>query len=148
MKVLQWGLSGLVFLGVGFLSPVIFSAEPGVFKCVHSDGRTEFRGVFLQGADCVAYDRWQRSVSPAASIDDDAAQERTPSGTQQTEEDLWARNCEVARDNLELLESDTPVVVTGEGGQAVLLSDSDRVERLRRTERDVAYWCGAPPTGQ
>ena len=56
--------------------------------------------------------------------------------------DPRVRNCEIARENLEMLESGNPLVVTGPDGNPALLSEGDRAERLEQTRRDVDYWCG------
>ena len=142
MRALWWGLTGLALVATGLSSGAGVAAERDVFRCVYPDGRIEFRGTPLQGADCVTVDRWQMAVPPSAPISDDSASEPTPDATLHAEqEDPWVRNCEVARDNVTLLEYDGPVVETGADGRPVLLSDSDRAERLSQARRDVEYWC-------
>ena len=139
----QWSQLGLLaFVAFAIALPSVSVAERDVFRCVHGDGRVEFRGTPLHGVDCAFVGRWQTDepTNPAAGFG--GQESAAPAeGVEAVDEGPWIRNCEVARDNVTLLESDGPVVETGADGRPVLLSDSDRAERLSQARRDVEYWC-------
>ena len=117
-------------------------AERDIYRCIYPDGQIEFRGIRVMGAECthIGY-RHSGSDEPGAGSEA-MAEDRQPPVTESPEPvDPRVHNCEVARDNLEMLESGVPVVITGPGGEPALLSEDDRAERLRQVRRDVDYWC-------
>lgn len=123
-------------------------AERDIYRCVYPDGQIEFRAVRAMDAECthIGY-RQQESDEPGPASDPMAGDQR-PSSTEAAEPaDPRVRNCEIAQENLEMLESSVPVVVTGPDGEPALLSEDDRAERLRKTRRDVDYWCEGEDTG-
>jgi len=124
----------------------MLGSERAVYRCVHPGGVIEYRGVPLLEADCVLLERRILSTEPEAAVSDSGVA-NAAAADQDTFEDPRVHNCEVARDNLEMLESGVPVVITGPDGEAALLSESDREERLRQTRRDVDYWCDGETSG-
>ena len=139
-----WCRPVAVWVGLIFLASIPAQnalADRDIYRCIYPDGQIEFRGGPVMGAECthVGYRRggWDE---PAASAP--TPEERQPSAPAAGEpEDPRMHNCEVARENLEMLESGVPVVITGPGGESELLSEDDRAERLRQVRRDVDYWC-------
>jgi len=139
---LSWaGWLGLVLLALVPVHQAV--AEGDIYRCIYPDGQIEFRGIPVMGAECAHVGYRQSGSDEPAAASVPMAEERQPPVTESAEPvDPRVHNCEVARDNLEMLESGVPVLITGAGGEPALLSEDDRAERLRQARRDVDYWCG------
>ena len=117
-------------------------ADRDIYRCIYPDGRIEFRGIPVMGAECTHVGYRQNGSDEPGTASAPTPMERQPPVQESADPvDPRVHNCEVARDNLELLESGVPVVITGPGGEPALLSEDDRAERLRQVRRDVDYWC-------
>lgn len=128
-----------------FFSAQNACAEGEIYRCVYHDGRVEFRGMPVLDANCVPVKHVQRDSDASVAAPASPTEERQVLVPESAEPvDIRARNCEIARENLEMLETGEPVVVTGPDGNPALLTEGDRVVRLRQTERDVDYWCVEP----
>ncbi|MDG4554625.1 MAG: DUF4124 domain-containing protein [Candidatus Competibacter sp.] len=57
------------------------------------------------------------------------------------EGDLRAKNCEVAKKNVETLQSDRPVVKTDAQGNKVALDAQQREAELQKARKDQDYFC-------
>ena len=140
-----WCRPVAVWVGLIFLASIPAQnalADRDIYRCIYPDGRIEFRGIPVMGAECthVGFRQggWEEPLAGSAPT----PEERQPSVPESADPvDPRVHNCEVARDNLEMLESGVPVLITGAGGEPALLSEDDRAERLRQARRDVDYWC-------
>lgn len=109
------------------------------YKCVHADGRIEYAALPLDGAECERISgRLPGEVAPAP--------EPPPPEVSESEAEVEAvdprgRNCELARNNVEILEGEGAVAVTDEAGETVLLDAERRAAALQQARRDVDYWC-------
>jgi hypothetical protein len=60
---------------------------------------------------------------------------------EQQAEDQRAKNCEVARKNVEVLQGDKPVVKTDAKGNKVALDAQQREAELQKARKDQDYFC-------
>ena len=74
--------------------------------------------------------------TPAASTNSQSA-----ATGQQSREDLFAQNCQTAKANLEMLQSERDVVIVDAEGSKGLLDDSQRQDSITRTQREIDYYC-------
>lgn len=144
--VMRWKWAGLLMLLPGlWLQPV--SAESGMYRCVYPDGMVEFRGVPVLGIDCVPV-AGSRAPGPRATPEAERETEPTTATPEPADPmepaNVRARNCEIARKNLAVLEGEGPIVSADPDGQPVLMSDEERATVLRQTRRDLEYWCAEP----
>lgn len=123
-------------------------AAAGAYRCVHLDGRVEYRTFPLQGVSCQPVEGvLQRSPSadPAAGTVDGGEKDGwVEHEADEDGETIEMRNCRQARANLEMLEGDGPLVITGDDGEQRLLGEEERAGLLARTRREAAYWCVEP----
>jgi hypothetical protein len=61
--------------------------------------------------------------------------------TQQQVEEVRAKNCEIARKNVEVLQSDRPVFKTDAQGKRVAIDAEQRAAELQRATKDQDYFC-------
>lgn len=134
------GKTSLLTLGASLLLLVSTSVlGQGILRCEHPNGQIEFRSFPLAGAECVAVEQrvsrpgQPTPEQPEASADADAQPTRPETPRE--------RNCHIAMNNLELLQSDAPVQAQGEDGEAVNLDADGRAAALERAQRDADYWC-------
>ncbi len=57
------------------------------------------------------------------------------------EEDVRVKNCEIARKNVETLQSDRPIVKTDAQGNKVALDAQQREAELQKARKDQDYFC-------
>lgn len=60
---------------------------------------------------------------------------------QQQAEEVRAKNCEIARKNVEILQSDRPVFKTDAQGSRVALDAEQRAAELQNSMKDQDYFC-------
>ncbi len=60
---------------------------------------------------------------------------------QQQAEEVRAKNCEIARKNVEILQSDRPVFKTDAQGNRVALDAEQRAAELQNSMKDQDYFC-------
>lgn len=122
-------------------------AGAGAYRCVYPDGRVEYRTFPVQGVSCLPVEAALRRSPPAdpavgpVEIRDEG---RGDHEAEQDGESIEERNCRQARANLEMLEGDGPLVITGDDGEPRLLGEEERASLLARTRREAAYWCVEP----
>lgn len=111
-------------------------AERTTYKCTHPDGRIEYTALPLSGAECERITGLStRPPTPAPQ-----PQEVNPPATE-TPPDPRQRNCQLARNNLEILQGEGQVAMTDADGNPVLLDGEARAAALEQAQRDVDYWC-------
>ena len=60
---------------------------------------------------------------------------------QKTADEQRAKNCEIARKNVAVLQGDRPVVKTDAEGKKVTLSAEERAAELQKAQKDQDYFC-------
>jgi hypothetical protein len=60
---------------------------------------------------------------------------------QKEAEDVRAKNCEVAKKNVQVLQGDSPVVKTDAKGNKVALDVQQREAELKKAQKDQDYFC-------
>ena len=60
---------------------------------------------------------------------------------QKESEDARTKNCEAAKKNLKILQSDSPVVKTDAKGNKVALDPQQREAELKKAQKDQDYFC-------
>lgn len=136
----------------------------GVFKWVDERGVVQYTGtpppagvpyeVMRRGRTSATLVPGSRSPALAADpddseyLDDDAtmapdadAEAAALAGDQPDRSALFTRNCATARSNLQMLESDQPVVIRDSEGRAALIGDEERAQRIEDARRDIEYYC-------
>jgi hypothetical protein len=111
--------------------------ERSAYKCIHPDGRIEFAGQAVQGAECTLLHR--RLVDPEPPQPPPVTERVRPD--RDTPDDARRENCEVARENLDVLRGGRPIATTAADGSLAPLSDEQRAAERERAARDVEYWC-------
>lgn len=139
----SWARSGLALILLALGSNALGQPlERAVYKCLHPDGHVEFRSDPLIGLRCMIVERRLGPTRDPASARDGTQATAPVAGTGPTmASDPRSRNCENARKNRNLLESDAPVVTTGPDGQQVVISPEERAAALKTALRDIEYWC-------
>ncbi|HXH03076.1 MAG TPA: DUF4124 domain-containing protein [Candidatus Competibacteraceae bacterium] len=74
----------------------------------------------------------------------DQAAEQPAEQPPQDRKELYARNCELARKNLQVLEGDSDVVVTGKGGNKTVLDAAQRKAHIAQTQKEIQFYCDQP----
>ncbi len=90
-----------------------------------------------------------RGAPPPSQDPDEAMEElrnklkaaESEGGAEPTREELFAKNCELAKQNLETLLSDSPVVVSNPDGSKTPLDDDARAAQTEQAQKDVEYFC-------
>ena len=108
-----------------------------VYKCMHPDGRIEYSALPVAAAACEPI-AGIAPVPPTPAPETTAEVEPEPSERELTPQQ---RNCQQARRNLDILESEDTVAVTDAEGNTVLLDDERRETALQQALRDRDYWC-------
>lgn len=114
------------------------------FKCIGADGQIEYRELRVEGMDCTAL-----RPTPPPSSDPQVAleklREKAAAGDREQEQlgkaDQRAQNCERARNNVAILESDKDVIQSDSDGNKSVLSAEQRDAALAQTRKDIDYWC-------
>ncbi len=87
----------------------------------------------------------QEKVSKDTEALDERSKERTAaaekSAQDQEREAIIKSNCEVARKNLEILQSGSRVVETGKDGRPYFLDEKQASERLEKAKKQVEEFC-------
>jgi hypothetical protein len=73
--------------------------------------------------------------------EDEAAQKAQQEKAQQDAEAARTKNCEIARKNVDVLQSERPVVKTDAEGKKVTISDEQRAQELQKARKDQDYFC-------
>ena len=73
--------------------------------------------------------------------EDEAAQKAQQEKAQQDAEVARAKNCEIARRNVDVLQSERPVVKTDAEGKKITISDEQRAQELQKARKDQDYFC-------
>lgn len=60
---------------------------------------------------------------------------------QKDAEDQRAKNCEIAKKNVQVLQGDSPVVKTDPKGNKVALDPPQRESELKKAQKDMDYFC-------
>lgn len=60
---------------------------------------------------------------------------------QQQAEEVRVKNCEIARKNVEVLQSDRPVIKTDAQGNRVAIDAEQRAQELQKATKDRDYFC-------
>jgi hypothetical protein len=146
-----------VLLSLAFaFCTVVHGAD--IYKWVDDDGNTQYTATPPQlgvpfkklhkpsapSTDPEAAMQKLRDQAAAASqsADDGVAGDEQAAG--QAGDDrkaLWAKNCELAQANVEMLQSDRDVAQADESGNKVLLAGEARQKALRRAQKNVEYYC-------
>lgn len=138
------GRNGLIALGGSLLLLISASVTgQGILRCEHPDGQIEFRSFPLAGAECVTLEQQVSRPGPStvatpAEPSQATVEEDTQSSRPETTRE---RNCRIATSNLELLQSDAPVLAESDDGEPVNLDADGRAAALERAQRDADYWC-------
>lgn len=85
--------------------------------------------------------RDQAAAANQSGSDDGAAGEQVAEQGGDDREALWAKNCELAQANLDMLQSDRDVAQADESGNKVLLTGKERDNAVRRAQKNVEYYC-------
>lgn len=131
----------------------IAQAQQYVYKWTDEQGQLKYSA--LPPPTGVAYEMVQKSgaTNKPESETKDLAKEQEElklqleqEGTKAQEEQqriaqARAKNCEVARKNAQVLESDRPVVRTNAEGKKVLLEGEARQAELQKAKKDLDYFC-------
>ena len=75
------------------------------------------------------------------ALDGDQDTDTVASNQQDERDQAFAENCQIARDNLAVLESTQDVVSTDASGNKVLLDDNQRQQQLQQARKDMEYYC-------
>lgn len=118
------------------------------YKCTDAEGRTTYTQLPVEGADCRQLNT--RGYTPSPPPQKTPPAQNAPSATPEPApahsdsagaQDPKARNCKLAQRNLEILQSDQPVVRTGADGRQVVLDAEQRAAALAQARKDLGYWC-------
>jgi CHASE2 domain-containing sensor protein len=61
--------------------------------------------------------------------------------TQQAAQDQRAKNCEIAKKNVEVLQGDSQIVKTNAEGKKVVVDAEQRAAELKKAQKDADYYC-------
>ena len=103
----------------------------------------------------VKYETVQKSSVPAGAVDvsaqqskerealarEEAKRKEQTEQTQKEAEDALAKNCEIARKNVQVLQGDSPVVKPDAKGNKVALDAEQRQAELQKAQKDQDYFC-------
>lgn len=71
----------------------------------------------------------------------EAKQKEQAEQAQKDAEDTRAKNCEVAKKNVQVLQGETQVVRTDAKGSKIVLDAAQRAEELKKAQKDQDYFC-------
>lgn len=81
------------------------------------------------------------AVSTGKKTATDAAASKGDVAEAKVEAEKMARNCEVAKQNKEMLQTAAKIRVTGKDGEPRHLTDEERKEKLQATELQIENYC-------
>ncbi|MFO1351344.1 MAG: hypothetical protein U1F68_11995 [Gammaproteobacteria bacterium] len=133
------------------LAPWTASAQTsGAYKCVDAQGQVKYTAVPEEGLECTSLRATPKpSADPQAALqklrEQVKATETPPAQANQqaaaTPEEQKAKNCEVARKNLEMLQGKSEVVQTDAQGKKILVSAEQRAALTAQASKDISYFC-------
>jgi len=143
-------LSGLTMVLI-----MVGSAE-AAYRCegINAEGQREivFSDLAIAGYECIdlrntpppAEDpeaAMQRLRDQVDALDQDTMASNQPAEGADARTEQFAENCQIARDNLGVLQSEQDVVTTDAEGNRVLLNNEQRQQQLEQASKDVDYYC-------
>jgi len=133
--------TAMVLLGGLFLLTTHLASA--AYKCVGADGALEYMDLPREGYECTEM-RTVPAPTPATEAEtEEQESEQADSGedSDNAEDDPRQANCEIARKNLGLLQSEKDVIITDKDGNKTILGAEQRQTELERAQKDVDYWC-------
>lgn len=95
-----------------------------------------------EGAGPAARDLAREQEELAETLaEEEAKRKAQEEQTQQQVEEVRAKNCEIARKNVEVLQSDRPVIKTDAQGNRVAIDAEQRAAELQKAMKDQEYFC-------
>jgi len=88
-----------------------------------------------------AMEKLREQVEAADKAREEAEQQQQTEQQQQDRAELFAKNCETARNNVKALEGSQPVVRTNAEGQRIVLDTEQRNAALAQARKDMTYYC-------
>ncbi len=129
-------------------------AQQQVYKWVDENGTVHYSSQPRENAEIFqtrstrvsADERTQRSREALAqSVDDVLArrqEQRGANAESRQQQEQAERNCQVAREAVQTIESRTRVAVQQEDGTLKYLDDDERLAQLEKSRQAVDEWCG------
>ncbi len=122
-----------------FKARTLGQAEPSKFIASINDGFEEIiKNISIEYLKTM--DREEKlTSSPSDSQLNDTAEVLSNRDAEQ--EAIFARNCKIAQENLQLLLSSNDLQIVGDDGSAKVLGDDLRSDHIEQTRRDIKYFC-------
>lgn len=138
--------SGLRILALLWLAGMMTSAAHAAYKCVTPEGNTEYIDLPKEGYTCTEIRGISRpQPQPDAATEEapevEQAPEETETAESEQEVDPRQANCEQARANMDILQSEQSVVIKDAEGNQVLLDAEGREQEMAKAQKDIDYWC-------
>ena len=83
----------------------------------------------------------QQAKEQEALAQEEAKQKEQAEQAQKQIEDVRAKNCEIAKKNVQVLQGDTQVVRTDPKGNKIVLDAEQRAAELQKAQKDQDYFC-------
>lgn len=121
-------------------------AEPTTYRCTDAQGQVSYTQTPADLSHCEpltarGYVVKPTPKPPAPPAKKPPAPAPQPPPSKTNGQTARAKNCKISRHNLQILESDQPVVQTDANGKQSVLDAEQRKQALTQTRKDIDYWC-------